>query len=127
MIVIEGEGYEYLFNPGDERNPEKRRKLPVRPYAVIAPRLNEFHQHFNTGRGPFRQLAFKGWDKNLAASVNSSGNYDPVGAARSGNPLAPAIKLRYDQEDPRIREEYYGELERNGINLRLEPIDQGPG
>ena len=127
VIVIEGEGYEYLFNPGDERNPEKRRKLPVRPYAVIAPRLNEFHQHFNTGRGPFRQLAFKGWDKNLAASVNSSGNYDPVGAARSGNPLAPAIKLRYDQEDPRIREEYYGELERNGINLRLEPIDQGPG
>jgi hypothetical protein len=35
--------------------------------------------------------------------------------------------LRYDKEDPSIREEYYNELDRNGVTLRLEPLDQGAG
>lgn len=107
-------------------NPDKRQKVPVKPYSVISPRLNEFHQHFNTGKGPFRQVAFKGWEP-IFAMRTKEGGYDPMGAARSDNPTAYAYKLRYDQEDPSIREEYYKELEKNGISLRLEPLDQGPG
>ncbi|MFQ5851838.1 MAG: hypothetical protein ACE5JU_14800 [Candidatus Binatia bacterium] len=126
VIVIAGQGSELLFMPGDEMNPERRRKVPIKPYAVVAPRLNEYHQHFNTGRGPLRQLAFKGW-VHTPATISSQGEYDPVGAARSDNPYAWAFKLRYDKEDPAIREEYYRELEKNGISLRLEPIDQGKG
>ena len=126
VIQIDGEGYELLFMPGDEMNAEKRRKVPIKPYGVVAPRLNEFHQHFNTGKGPFRQLAFKGWDQS-PATITSRGEYDPMGAARSDNPHAYAFKLRYDKEDPVIREEYYRDLERNGVSLRLEPVDQGPG
>jgi mannose-6-phosphate isomerase-like protein (cupin superfamily) len=123
VIVIEGEGYELLFMPGDESNPGARRKVPLRPYGVIAPRLNEYHQHFNTGRGPLKQLAFRGASSRFGAGVS----YDPVGAARSDNPFAVSFKLRYDQEDPRVREEYYRELEKNGVTLRLEPVDQGAG
>lgn len=123
VIVVKGEGYEYLFMPGDEMNREKRLKVPVKPYAVISPRFNEYHQHFNTGKGPFRQLAFKGWDRNTG-TITSKGEYDPVGSARSDNPYALRYKLRYDMEDPYIREEYYRELEKNGVDLRLEPIDQ---
>lgn len=126
VIVIGGEGYEYFFMPGDERNPDKRQKAPLKPYAVISPRLNEYHQHFNTGKGPLRQLAFKGWEPVMQMRT-SEGGYDPMGAARSDNPFAYAFKIRYDQEDPSIREEYYRELEKNGINLRLAPLDQGPG
>ncbi len=125
VIIIGGEGYEYLFMPGGEKNPDMRQKMPVKPYSVVAPRLNEFHQHFNTGKGPFRQLAFKGWEP-ISATITSQGKYDPMGAARSDNAHAYAFKLRYDQEDPAIREEYYRELEKNGITLRLDPIDQGP-
>ncbi len=124
VILIGGEGYEYLFMPGDEMTAEKRMKIPMKPYAVIAPRRNEYHQHFNTGKGPLRQLAFKGWET-ITAFTTSKGQYDPVGAARSDNAFAFSFKLRYDQEDPRIREEYYRELEKNGITLRLKPIDQG--
>ena len=126
VIVIEGEGYEYLFMPGDEVNPKKRTRVPLKPYGVIAPRLNEYHQHFNSGKGPLRQLAFKGWDRGLA-TVTNEGKYDAVGAARSDDPNAWAFKLRYDKEDPSIREEYYNELDRNGVTLRLEPLDQGAG
>ncbi len=124
VIVIGGEGYELMFMPGDEKNPERRRKVPLRPYGVIAPYLNEFHQHFNTGKGPLRQLAFKGWEQS-PSTITARGTYDPMGAARSDNPYAYAFKLRYDSEDPSIREEYYRELEKKGIALRLEPIDQG--
>lgn len=126
VIQVGGEGYELLFMPGGEVNPAQRRKVPIKPYGVVAPRLNEFHQHFNTGRGPFRQLAFKGWEQRLS-TVTSRGEYDPVGAARSDNPHGFSFKLRFDKEDPSIKEEYYRELEKNGVDLRLEPIDQGPG
>jgi len=126
VIQIDGSGYELLFMPGGEVNAEQRRKVPIRPYGIVAPRMNEFHQHFNTGKGRFRQLAFKGWDQRLS-TVTSQGDYDPVGAARSDNPHGFAFKLRYDKEDPAIKKEYYRELEKNGVTLRLEPLDQGPG
>ncbi len=126
VMVIGGEGYELLFMPGGEMDPSKRVKVPVKPYGVVAPKLNEYHQHFNTGNGPFRQLAFKGWDPS-GASIGKKGQYDPVGAAKSDNPFAYSFKLRYDKEDPVIREEYYQALEKNGISLRLAPLDQGGG
>ncbi len=124
VVVIDGGGYELMFKPGDELNREKRQKFPLKPYGVVAPRLNEYHQHFNTAKGPLRQLAFRGWVRK-PPSTNSKGDYDPVGAARSDDPNSYTFKLRYDKEDPQIREDYYKELEKNGISLRLEPIDQG--
>jgi len=124
VVVVEGGGYELLFQPGDELNPEKRQKVFIKPYSVIAPRTNEYHQHFNTAKGPLRQLAFRGWVRR-PPSMNAKGEYDPVGAARSDTALAYSSKIRYDKEDPRIREEYYKELEKNGVSLRLEPVDQG--
>jgi len=126
VIQIDGSGYELLFMPGGEVNAEQRRKVPIQPYGVVAPRMNEFHQHFNTSKGRFRQLAFKGWDQRLSTTT-SRGDYDPVGAARSDNPHGFAFKLRYDKEDPAIKKEYYRELEKTGVTLRLEPLDQGPG
>ena len=126
VVMVDGGGYELLFQPGDELNPERRQKVPLRPYGVIAPRLNEYHQHFNTAKGPMRQLAFRGWVRR-PPGMNAKGEYDPVGAARSGDANAYSSKIRYDEEDPKIREEYYRELEKNGISLRLEPMDQGGG
>ena len=57
VIVIKGQGYELFFMPGEEKN---RRRVPANPYAVVAPKHNEFHQHFNTGNGEYRMLAFRG-------------------------------------------------------------------
>ena len=120
VIVIAGQGYELLFMPDEEKN---RRKVPTNPYAVVAPRHNEYHQHFNTGKGEYRMLAFRG------SGLRRGGgrSYDPARTAQDKNPYELSYKIPYRKEDPAIREEYYRELEKNGINLRLEPIDQGGG
>lgn len=117
VIVIGGDGYELMFFKGE--NP---RKVPLRPYGVIAPKTNEFHQHFNTGKAPLRQIAIRSGP----ARYGSGGGYNPVGAAHEDRNL-PGYKISYENEDPSIREDYYHDLERKGIALRLPPIDQGGG
>ncbi len=44
VMVIEGEGYELLFMPGEEKN---RRKVVTRPYAIVAPRENDDSGRFS--------------------------------------------------------------------------------
>ena len=65
VIVVGGRGYELLFMPGEEK---QRRRVPTNPYAVVAPRHNEYHQHFNTGKGEYRMLAFRGSGLRQAAA-----------------------------------------------------------
>ena len=79
VVVIEGGGYELLFKQGDELNPEKRQKVYIKPYGVVAPHTNEYHQHFNTGKGPFRQLAFR--DGCESRQYEPKGEYDLRGGS----------------------------------------------
>jgi mannose-6-phosphate isomerase-like protein (cupin superfamily) len=120
VIVIGGQGYELLFMPGEEKN---RTIVPANPYAVVAPKHNEFHQHFNSGKGEYRMLAFRG----MGLRYGTGRKFDPAYTAQSKDPHQIHFKIRYDQEDPAIREEYHQELEKNGVSLRLEPVDQGGG
>src|SRR5579871_1256920 len=111
VLQVGGTGYELLYFEGEE----KPRRIPLHPYGVIAPKRNEFHQHFNTGKGPIRQVAFR----RGPARYGTGAMYDPVGASQSVDPSATGYQINYEREDPSIREEYYKELERNGIELRL--------
>ena len=117
VIVVAGEGYELLFMAGDEQN---RRRVAANTYAVVAPKENEFHQHFNTGKGEYRMLAFRhnglryGWGT----------PYSNARTAQDKDPNAWSYKIPYEREDPAIRAEYYRELESKGIDLRLRPLDQ---
>jgi mannose-6-phosphate isomerase-like protein (cupin superfamily) len=119
VMVVQGQGYELLFMPGEEKN---RRKVPLKPYAIVAPRHNEFHQHFNTGKGSFRMLAFRGY----GVRYGWGRSYNPVSpTSQSKDPNSYAFNITYEMEDPAIREEYYQELEKNGVTSRLPPIAQG--
>lgn len=118
VMIVDGEGYEVFFMAGEE---QRRRKVLANPYTVIAPRLNEFHQHFNTGHGTYRMLAFT----DRPAKYGSGQSYDPNLTSHSEDPHAWTYMIPFDQEDPSIREEYYVELARKGIELRLDPIKQG--
>ena len=118
VILVGGEGYELLYFEG-ETTP---RRIPLRPYGVIAPKRNEFHQHFNTGKGSMRQVAFRG----VSPRYGSGKGYDALGAAHT-DPTAPGYKISYEIEDPAIREAYYRELEKSGVDLRLPPVGQGAG
>jgi hypothetical protein len=118
VIAVKGQGYELLYMPGEEK---RRRRVPLTPYSVIAPKHAEFHQHFNTGKGPFRMLAFRG----TGVRYGWGKEYTRVSpTAQSWDQTALAFNITYEMEDPSIREEYYGELEKNGIASRLPPINQ---
>ncbi|HEY3303748.1 MAG TPA: cupin domain-containing protein [Candidatus Binatia bacterium] len=120
VIVIKGQGYELFFMPGEEKN---RRRISANPYAVVAPKHNEFHQHFNTGRGEYRMLAFRGSGLRYGTGIA----FNPALTAQDKDPHALAFKISHEKEDPAIREEYYNELEKNGIEIRLKPVEQGRG
>ena len=117
VMVIAGEGYELLFMPGEEKN---RKKVSTKPYSVIAPKDNEFHHHFNTGKGPYLQLAFRGH----GIRYGMGKKFNPMGSFQVKDPNAYQYAIPYEKEDPSIREEYYQELEKRGITVRLPPIDQ---
>jgi quercetin dioxygenase-like cupin family protein len=118
VIVVEGTGYELMFFESERQNP---RKVNASPYAVVAPKQNEYHQHFNTGKGDYKMLAFRGYS--LRYGIGEM--YDPNATSQSTDRESWTYKIPYAEEDPRIREEYWKDLERNGVNLRLEPVDQG--
>ena len=90
-------------------------------YAVVAPKLNEYHQHFNTGKGDYKMLAFRG--HSLRYGIGQT--YDPASTSQSTDKNAWSYMIPHTEEDPSIRENYWRDLERNGIDLRLEPINQG--
>ncbi len=117
VIVIEGDGYELLYMPGEEK---ERRKVGARAYAVVAPKLNEFHHHFNTGKGEYKMLAFRGF----GVRYGWGGTYDPAATAQSKDPYQMSFMIPFELEDPAIREEYYRELEKNGVEARLAPVIQ---
>lgn len=117
VIVVQGDGYELLYMPGEEKN---RRKVRARPYAVVAPQLNEFHHHFNAGHGEYKMLAFRGGGVRHGWGMR----YDPNVTSQSKDPNAWSYMIPFNQEDPTIREEYYAELEKNGVTARLEPVEQ---
>jgi quercetin dioxygenase-like cupin family protein len=115
VIVIGGEGYELMFMEGEEP-----RKVWAKPYAVVAPRHNEFHQHFNSGHGGYRMLAFRG----MGLRYGWGRKHELARGAQSTDRNAVLYNIPADQEDPAIREDYYRELEKKGISLRLEPLSQ---
>lgn len=118
VVAIQGEGYELLWMEGEEKS---RRRIPLQPYAVIAPKHNEFHQHFNTGKGPFRMLAFRGY----GSRYGWGRDYEIVSStAQTTDRTAPAFNISYEMEDPEIRNGYYRELEKNGISSKLPPVHQ---
>jgi mannose-6-phosphate isomerase-like protein (cupin superfamily) len=119
VLCVGGEGYELLFMP-DER---PRRRIALKPTAVVAPRLNEFHQHFNTGHKPMRMLAFK--EQGYSSKYSTGRSYEPALSAQDKDPSAEIYQISYQNEDPQISREYYDELAAKGITVRLPPLNQG--
>ncbi|HZT05905.1 MAG TPA: hypothetical protein VFC51_02675 [Chloroflexota bacterium] len=118
VICTGGTGYELMYFEEEANDP---RRVPLRPYGVIAPKTGEFHQHFNTGKGPMRQIAFR----SSGARYGTGSMYNPRGASQTTDPYGTGFQIDYENEAPGIREAYYAELERNGIELRLPPVKQG--
>jgi hypothetical protein len=70
-------------------------------------------------------LAFK--EQGYSSKYATGKSYQPALSAQDRDPNAEIYQISYEREDPRISEEYYRELERKGIALRLPPLNQGGG
>lgn len=105
VIILTGSGYSLLWKGSDD--PWDRGGEPVRvdwqPGCVVVPPDRWFHQHFNTGAEPARYLALRFGTK-VIYQDNDESRGTPT---RDGGD-----QIEYEDEYPRIRKLFEGELTR---------------
>lgn len=85
--------------------------------SVVSPPTGWFHQHFNTGREPARQLAFRysGQSGKYLMGIAKALNKEGVRTStREGGTL-----IEYEDEDPQIRRDYEAGLNREGVAMQM--------
>ncbi len=88
--------------------------------SVYSPPQGWFHQHFNTGREPARQLALRFGSRHHPVGFHLAAKRSEAGIAisiRDGGTL-----IEYEDEDPAIRREYEAALARNGIPCEMPAV-----
>jgi quercetin dioxygenase-like cupin family protein len=106
ILVLSGSGYELMFKAGGPRQ-----RYELHPGAIISPGEMIYHQHLNPNPEPLRQLAFRG-------------GTSMYGAGEGGAEAHMAELLKYELEDPAIRETFYAECRANGLEPVLMPVPQ---
>jgi len=108
VIVLDGKGYSLMWPPGGKfvRFDWKRGSLFVPPEGW-------FHHHFTTSREAARHLALR------------------RGLRKVGHPWMPTVSqyegghlLEHENEPPEIRTMYEEELKKEGVPLRMPPIER---
>jgi gentisate 1,2-dioxygenase len=108
VIVLGGKGYSLMWPPGGKfvRFDWKRGSLFVPPEGW-------FHHHFTTSREAARHLALR------------------RGLLKVGHPWMPTVSqyegghlLEHENEPPEIRAMYDEELKKEGVPLRMPPIER---
>lgn len=88
--------------------------------SVFSPPTGWFHQHFNAGREPARQLAlrYSGESGKYVLGIAKSLVKEGVRTGtRDGGTL-----IEYEDEDPRIRRDYEAALKKNGIPMEMPSV-----
>lgn len=123
ILILKSRGYSLMWpyelgtQPYQSGHEDGVTKMDWGPGGVLSPPTGWFHQHFNTGKEPARQLAFRyggrkyiqGLRRALGRGVE--GVYTSV---KEGGTL-----INYEDEDPEIRRAYAGELKKSGIELTM--------
>ena len=103
VIVLEGEGYSFLW-PLDG---EERLRIDWQPGTLFPPPAMWYHQHFNTAPHASRYMAMH--PSSLVFSGQES-VFDPV---------LERNNIQYPDEDPEIRETFAAELEARGLPVEM--------
>ena len=128
LYGLRSEGYVLIWpqeagvRPYEQGNGDAVVKVDWGVGSVYSPPTKWFHQHFNTGDEPARQLAFRGGSVNHPTGIRRAGNRIIEGkpgvhvSVREGGSL-----VSYEEEDPRILEDYREALSRNGLVPDMDP------
>jgi oxalate decarboxylase/phosphoglucose isomerase-like protein (cupin superfamily) len=111
VIIMSGEGYSLMWPEGEEP-----KRYEWKEGSMIVPPNLWFHQHFNTGDGPARYLAFKAEG---VAIRNAQGVPKAWISKRLGGD-----QIDYADESPRIRQWFTEALAKKGIESRMEKAYQ---
>ena len=105
IVILSGEGYSLLWEPGKPRT-----RIDWRPGTLFVPPAKWFHQHFNPGKEPARYLALKPWgftyqveDLVKTLEVESAGG----------------TQIDYKDQDPEIHRTFVKECAKRGVEVRL--------
>jgi hypothetical protein len=85
--------------------------------SVFSPPTGWFHQHFNTGREPALQLAFRNGSRihpfGVRRAATREGVFTPVDEG--------GTQIEYDKEDPEIRRLFEAALAMKGLKTDMRP------
>jgi mannose-6-phosphate isomerase-like protein (cupin superfamily) len=123
LLILRSEGYTLMWPPEAGIRPYRSGhadqvvKVNWREGSVFSPPSGWFHQHFNTGNVPARQLAFRysGESGNYILGCWRALNKEGVRASiREGGTL-----IEYEDEDPQIEKDFEAALKINGVAMEM--------
>lgn len=103
VIILDGVGFSFLWEEGDERT-----RCDWRPGSVVVPPEHWFHEHFNTGTQPVRYLALRFTGTRYKQPKASQGEGMDQSVKQGG------LQIEYEDEDPSIHAEFEADLAKHG-------------
>jgi quercetin dioxygenase-like cupin family protein len=123
LLILRSEGYTLMWpqeagtRPYRSGRADQVVRVNWREGSVFSPPSGWFHQHFNTGKEPARQLAFRysgQSGKHLLGcwrAINKEGVRTSI---REGGTL-----IEYEDEDPQIRKDFEAAIGKLGIEMQM--------
>ncbi len=131
LLILRSEGYTLIWpkelgiHPYKDGQGGEVVEVKWREGSVLAPPGGWFHQHFNVGREPARQLAIRYPSRiyplglELAAARKADGVYISI---KKGGTM-----IEYEDEDPEIRRRFEAALKKAGVACMMPPVGSHAG
>lgn len=122
ILGLNGEGYalvwpkQYGVHPYQDGHGNKVIRVNWKAGGIYAPQNEWFHQHFNTGPQPARQLRVTGGGSEFGLP-KSEVDQAVLISIRDGGWL-----VEYEDEDPEIRRTFKEELRKKGVEFTMPPV-----
>jgi mannose-6-phosphate isomerase-like protein (cupin superfamily) len=126
LLILKSEGYTIMWpnelgiHPYESGHGDQVVRVDWKPGTAFGPPNGWFHQHFNLGQKPARQLALRYGSKRhkmgfyVAAQKRDGGVFISV---KEGGTL-----IEYEDEDPEIRRIFEAEIKKRGIENKMPAI-----
>jgi len=125
LLGLDGEGYVNVWpsalgpHPWADGHEDQVMKVIWGRNSIYSPPNANFHQHLNTSNGPAKHAAVYGDRMPMGVHNLQDGSEGFVGyvSQREGGTL-----IEYEDEDPRVREDFAAEIAQKGITLEMPPV-----